>query len=84
MQHDPVNHPTHYTSGKAVCDCGRPIECIDVVRHMDFNLGNALKYIWRSKYKNGTEDIKKAIWYLNDYLKHLSTKPVDNRGGNDE
>jgi len=74
---DMINHPPHYNSGKAHCECGRKIECIDITRHMNFNLGNSLKYIWRSEYKNGTEDIKKAIWYLTDYLNKLSTEPVD-------
>jgi len=76
-QIDPINHPVHYNSGKAICECGRKIECIDVTRHMDFNLGNSVKYIWRSEYKNGAEDIKKAIWYLNDYLTKLSTDTVE-------
>jgi hypothetical protein len=69
-QHDPVNHPKHYTSSKAVCSgCGKPIECIDIVRHMGFNLGNATKYVWRCDLKNDTiEDLKKAIWYLQDEI----------------
>ena len=42
---DPVNHPSHYTSGKAVCKlCDEPIECIDITQHMGFCLGNAVKY----------------------------------------
>lgn len=75
---DPINNPPHYNSSPAKCECGRRIECIDIARHMDFNLGNALKYIWRTEHKNGSEDIKKAIWYLNDYLKKLSPDSVDN------
>ena len=78
---DTINHPPHYNSGKAKCECGRRIECIDVTRHLGFNLGNAVKYIWRSEHKNGTEDIKKAMWYLNDYLAKLSTKPVEKSVG---
>lgn len=62
-----VNHPQHYNHGK--------YECIDVmvenfgkeaVKH--FCLLNAFKYVWRSDYKNGTQDIKKAMWYLDKYL----------------
>lgn len=75
--YDSVSHPKHYNSSQAQCDCGRKIECIDVTRHMNFNLGNALKYIWRSEHKNGTEDIRKAIWYLNDYLQKISPDAVD-------
>jgi hypothetical protein len=56
---DPVNHPTHYTSHPS------GIECIQVTEHMGFNLGNALKYIWRCDLKkDATEDLKKAIWYI--------------------
>lgn len=67
---DEVNHPVHYLSGKAQCSaCEKPIECIDVTRHMNFNLGNAMKYIWRSEHKgNRIQDLKKAIWYLNDEI----------------
>jgi hypothetical protein len=66
MINDPVNHPAHYTSHPS------GIECIDVVRHMNFNLGNVIKYLWRAGLKEeGTtiEDLKKAAWYLNDEIK---------------
>lgn len=60
---DPVNHPKHYTSHPS------GIECIQITRHMGFNLGNALKYIWRADLKaDAIEDLKKAIWYLNDEI----------------
>jgi hypothetical protein len=35
---------------------------------MSFNLGNVIKYLWRADLKNGTEDLKKAAWYLNDEI----------------
>jgi len=70
MTHDPINHPKHYNSSGAICECGRQIECIDVTRTMDFSLGNVIKYIWRSNHKNGLEDLKKAQWYLNDYIRN--------------
>lgn len=65
---DPVNHPKHYT--------GHPsgIECIEVTRHMGFNLGNAVKYLWRNDLKNGVEDLKKAIWYIEDEIKKREPK----------
>jgi len=64
MTHDPINHPVHYTAHPS------GIECIDVTRHMGFNLGNAVKYIWRADLKNNAiEDLKKAIWYLQDEIK---------------
>jgi hypothetical protein len=56
---DNVNHPKHYTAHPS------GIECIQVTEHMSFTLGNATKYIWRADLKNGTEDLKKAVWYLN-------------------
>jgi len=65
-----VDHPKHYTSSEAKCSkCGHPIECIDVTRHMSFNIGNVVKYVWREGLKNGLEDLKKAAWYLADEIK---------------
>lgn len=73
---DKVDHPSHYTWLKEKCG----IEVIDITRHLDFDKGNAIKYILRSGYKEEEgytsnqkeiEDIKKAIWYLNDKLKML-------------
>lgn len=61
-----VDHPEHYNTNPS------GIECIDVVRHMNFNRGNAIKYIWRAGSKNDEiEDLKKAIWYLQDEVKRL-------------
>ncbi len=57
---DVVNHPHHYTSHPS------GVECIQITEHMGFNLGNAIKYIWRADLKNDAiEDMKKAIFYLN-------------------
>jgi hypothetical protein len=63
-----VNHPSHYT--------GHPsgVECITVTEHMNFNLGNAMKYIWRADLKDkAIEDLKKAEWYIQRELKRRST-----------
>lgn len=68
MTVDNVNHPPHYNSSKAQCPCGRKIECIDITRHMNFNIGNAVKYLWRFEHKGGLEDLKKAKWYLEDEI----------------
>lgn len=60
---DMVNNPSHYTSHPS------GIECIEITRFMSFNLGNALKYIWRCDLKkDAIEDLKKAIFYLNDEI----------------
>lgn len=59
-QNDPVNHPSHYMQGN--------IEVIDFIndQKMNYNLGNALKYVCRCNYKGKKiEDLKKAIWYIN-------------------
>lgn len=60
---DAVNNPAHYTSHPS------GVECLDVTRHMSFNLGNATKYIWRCDLKkDAIEDLRKAIFYLNDEI----------------
>lgn len=71
---DNVNHPSHYT--------GR-YECIDVMQDVfgdeatnDFCLCNAFKYIWRARKKNGLEDVKKAVWYLNKYIEEAEKDGV--------
>lgn len=57
---DQVNKPKHYTSHPS------GVDCIDITEHMGFNLGNAVKYIWRCDLKkDAIEDLKKAIWYIN-------------------
>lgn len=55
---DMVNHPPHYN------DHPSGIECIRVSERLPFNLGNAFKYVFRHKAKNGREDLQKAHWYL--------------------
>lgn len=60
---DMVNHPPHYTSHPS------GIECITITRHMSFNIGNALKYLWRADEKGSDiEDLQKAVWYINDEI----------------
>ena len=62
-KNDNIQHPKHYTSHPS------GIECIQITRHMGFNLGNAIKYIWRADLKNDAlEDLEKAIWYLLDEI----------------
>lgn len=54
-----VDHPSHYTEHPS------GIECIQITEHMNFCLGNAIKYIWRADGKEAPiEDLQKAIWYL--------------------
>ena len=71
-----IEHPVHYSYLKKLCG----IEVIDITRHMDFDLGNAIKYILRAGHKTEEgydnrsktiEDLKKAVWYINDKIKTL-------------
>ena len=57
---DNVNNPPHYTKHPS------GVEAIQITEHMGFNLGNAMKYLWRADLKNDViEDLKKAVWYVN-------------------
>ena len=73
-EHDPVNHPKHYTSHPS------GVECITITRHMGFCLGNAVKYLWRAGMKDSAppvEDLKKAIWYIQEEIKLREASTVD-------
>jgi len=64
-----VNHPRHYNEHPS------GVECIVVVEHFSFNVGNAIKYLWRAGLKGGTdpiEDLKKAAWYVNREIERLT------------
>ena len=61
---DPVTSPLHYTSHPS------GVECLTITRHMNFNLGNAIKYIWRADLKrDAIEDLRKAAFYIADEIK---------------
>lgn len=71
-----VNHPSHYVLPNG-------LEALDIARYLDFNLGNAVKYIVRAgkKQEEGIsvddkklEDLRKAVFYLNDEIKMLEDK----------
>ena len=71
MKEDNVQHPAHYTAGS--------VECIDALEAATEGLegieaidtGNAIKYLWRWKRKNGIEDLQKALWYINHLISTL-------------
>lgn len=70
---DQVNHPAHYTSDPS------GVEAIQITRHRNFNIGNAIKYLWRAGIKNEEthiEDLKKAIFYIQDEINKLEGKHV--------
>lgn len=68
---DQVNHPSHYTTDPS------GVEAIEITRHRNFNIGNAFKYLWRAGIKNEDthiEDLKKAIFYIQDEINRLEGK----------
>ena len=68
MTNDAVNHPGHYTSHPS------KVECIQVTEHLNFCIGNAIKYLWRAGLKDGNSDIqdlKKAVWYIEREIARL-------------
>lgn len=69
-----VNHPEWYNNHPS------GVECIEITRHYCFSIGNAIKYLWRAGLKKDAalsnkekevEDLKKAVWYINDRIKEL-------------
>lgn len=62
---DPVNHPSHYTSHPS------GVEAIQICEHENFNIGNAIKYLWRTNHKDGLQDLRKAQWYINREIERL-------------
>ena len=72
---DMVNHPKHYTSDPS------GVEAIEITRHRNFNVGNAIKYLWRAGLKEDPskdmlekqlEDLRKAVFYINDEIMRLT------------
>jgi hypothetical protein len=64
-----VNHPSHYNEHPS------GVECITVVEHFNFNIGNAIKYLWRVGLKPGEDSVtalKKARWYVDREIERIS------------
>ena len=71
MAEERVNHPAHYNASPS------GIEVIDIAEHLNFCLGNVVKYVLRADHKgNDIEDLEKASWYLNREI----ARRKDNRG----
>ena len=75
QKYDSVNHPAHYNSHPS------GIECIEIARHHNFNIGKTIKYLWRAGLKSEegmedtdkqVEDLNKAIWYIQDEIKRIT------------
>jgi hypothetical protein len=64
---DNVNHPKHYTEHPS------GVECIQITEHMNFCIGNAVKYLWRAglKHDDSLEDLRKARWYIEREIKRI-------------
>lgn len=72
-----VDHPEYYNQHPS------GIECIEIIRHYRFDIGSAIKYLWRAGLKKEEgisdidkeiEDCNKAIWYIKDHIKQLETQ----------
>lgn len=81
MDDNRVNHPHYYNAHPS------GVECIDIVRHYNFNVGNVIKYLWRhglkgeegmSNQAKALEDLRKARFYLDDEIKKLEREAVKN------
>lgn len=72
---DQVDHPRHYNASPS------GVECITVVEHMSFNLGNATKFIWRAGLKSPdpVADLEKAKWYIEREIGRLRQAAVQSR-----
>lgn len=63
---DPINHPPHYTAHPS------GVECITITEAFNFNVGNAIKYLWRAGLKSDqTKDLEKALWYVQRELDRI-------------
>ena len=74
-----VEHPSYYNAHPS------GVECIDIVRHYNFNVGNVIKYLWRHGLKReegmnnkakALEDLRKARFYLDDEIKRLEHEVI--------
>ncbi len=65
-----INHPQHYASHPS------GVECVTIAEHYNFNVGNAIKYLWRAglKTEDPSEDLRKAAWYINREIERLMRK----------
>lgn len=63
-----VNHPRHYNLHPS------GVEAVDVCEQMSFNVGNAVKYLFRHEHKGGVEDLRKSLWYIKRELTNLTSR----------
>lgn len=66
-----IDHPDHYNDNPS------GVECIEIVRHCNFNVGTVIKHLWRAGLKPGQDtlrDLKKAQWYLEDEIARVEAE----------
>lgn len=71
--YDPVSKPEHYNVDPS------GVECIQITRHRNFAIGNAIKYLWRAGLKDDqthVQDLRKAIWYITDEINRLTGETI--------
>lgn len=74
MTYEFIDHPPHYNSHPS------GVECIDIIEHMPYNIGAAMKYLWRVGLKPGQdfeEELNKAIWYTRREIERLKNENKD-------
>jgi len=74
-----VDHPSHYNSHPS------GVECIEITEHFNYNVGNAIKYLWRAGLKPGSatlEDLKKASWFVEREISRIENE-IDRRESED-
>ena len=63
---DNINHPPHYNNHPS------GVECIEIIEYFNFNIGNAIKYLWRAGLKgDALEDLRKAKWMIDREIQRL-------------
>ena len=72
MMTETVDHPQHYNAHPS------GVECIDIVEHFSFNIGNAVKYLWRAGLKESEmTDLRKAQWYIERAIKQIEAEQAE-------
>lgn len=73
---DLINVPPHYRNHPS------GVECIQITEHMNFNLGNTVKYIWRAdeKHEDPMEDLLKAQFYINREIERINKRKIKRDG----
>ena len=74
IKNDPVNHPSHYTQGGVECKDAIKAAVTALGGYEGFLTGNAIKYLWRWKLKNGAEDLRKAAFWIQELIGEMEAR----------